>query len=160
MEEEIPNFDFGLDLFSDRSDDDLLQDEQLQVEENIDEIGRFAVLQDNELNDILSGAEAKSTKKNTKWVIKTIEGKQKDSQFVFNKCLIVQFTSFALGLQIGVASAKLQSHCYKCLQQSWMTLSGDFTPRLATRTKKSTADRLFWVSGMLLRGILRHTASI
>ena len=36
---------------------------------------RFALLRDEELTTIISSTEAKGTKKNTKWIIATIEGK-------------------------------------------------------------------------------------
>ena len=41
---------------------------------------RFALLADEDLTTILSYAEAKGAKKNTKWIVGTIEGK-----YIFNK---------------------------------------------------------------------------
>ena len=39
------------------------------------ENARFALLTDEDLTTIISSAEAKGTKKNTKWIVATIEGK-------------------------------------------------------------------------------------
>ena len=44
------------------------------------ENARFALLTDEDLTTILSSAEAKGTKKNTKWIVGTIEGK-----YIFKK---------------------------------------------------------------------------
>ena len=44
------------------------------------ENARFAFLADEDLTTILSNVEAKRTKKNTKWIVGTIEGK-----YIFNK---------------------------------------------------------------------------
>ena len=43
------------------------------------EHSRFAALNDSELQEIVADAEAKGTKRNTKWVVKTFEGKYKNT---------------------------------------------------------------------------------
>ena len=47
----------------------------MEGQEKTGENPRFVALQESDLREIVAGAEAKSTKKNTKRVIKTIKGK-------------------------------------------------------------------------------------
>ena len=85
----FPNFDLG-DLPNFESNFDLTDEELTNyvqaAEEDIDnnnkkpaakecENARFALLSDEDLTSIISSAEAKGTKKNTKWIVSTIEGK-------------------------------------------------------------------------------------
>ena len=79
----LPNF--SLDIWQDISDEELLQQvKEMEGPEKTGENPRFAVLQESDLREIVSGAEAKSTKRNTKWVIKTIEGKFNIQKNVLN----------------------------------------------------------------------------
>ena len=48
-----------------------------QFEEKEKENSRFAALNDSELQENVADAEARGTKRNTKWVVKTFEGKYK-----------------------------------------------------------------------------------
>ena len=75
MESEIlPNF--SLDVLQDISDEQLLQHvHEMEGQQKTGENPCFVALQESDLREIVAGAEAKSTKRNTKWVIKTIEGK-------------------------------------------------------------------------------------
>ena len=56
------------------------------------ENARLALLTDEDLTTILSSAEAKGTKKNTKWTVGTIEGK-----YIFKKGKVI--TSFQMNVQ-------------------------------------------------------------
>ena len=85
----LPTFDFSfLDDFE-VSDEEMLNlvtagetPEEEQVTQNLTKIQnnaetretRFALLTEEDLTAIVSDAEAKGTKKNTKWIINTIEG--------------------------------------------------------------------------------------
>ena len=50
-----------------------------RFEEKEKKNSRFAALNDSELQEIVADAEAKGTKRNTKWVVKTFEGKYKNT---------------------------------------------------------------------------------
>ena len=129
MESEIlPNF--SLDVFQDISDEQLLQQiHKMEGQQKTGDNPRFVALQESDLREIVAGAEAKSTKRNTKWVIKTIEGKigkerpellifwiklniaiTKKSRWTKAKNIVLMFGSHTTKwLQIGVVSVKSQS---------------------------------------------------
>ena len=62
-EEEIPTFDFGLDLF-----------EEEAATEPVPKKQRFVSLQENELDSLVDGAQAKSTKYATKYAVSVFKG--------------------------------------------------------------------------------------
>ena len=83
---DLINFDSVLPDWMDITDDELIahaetaEKTQEHVENNNkaakeSEKPRFAILTDEDLTTIISSAEAKGTKKNTKWIVNTIEGK-------------------------------------------------------------------------------------
>ena len=72
--EDFPNF--AIDI----SDENLVYQAE-EIEKQVAEKSRFVILQDDDLKELVASAEAKGTKRNTKWVIKTIEGSYK-SQLV------------------------------------------------------------------------------
>ena len=49
-------------------------EQKIKLEE-IEEKIRFVALTDEELTDIIGSAQAKGTKRNTKWIVNTVEGK-------------------------------------------------------------------------------------
>ena len=74
---------FNLDFFNANTlnDDELLNEvekiESVQPEVNPDSAksaARFATLNEKDLGEIVTNAEAKGTKRNTKWIVSTIEG--------------------------------------------------------------------------------------
>lgn len=74
--EENPNFDIEdfYCLVPDWvNDDDLMK--ELEKLENPTLAERYVSLTDKQLDEIVCDAEAKGTKRNTKWIVKTIEGK-------------------------------------------------------------------------------------
>ena len=76
MEQDIfPNFEVNLEesLFSEIEDQELV----VEVEKLENEAGlssRFRLCEEVDLNQLVENADAKGTKRNTKWVIKLIEG--------------------------------------------------------------------------------------
>ena len=64
MDDEIPNFDFGLDL-------DMLEPEPKKIKT---EEPRFASLSDKQLDDLIEGAQSKSTKYATKFAVSVFKG--------------------------------------------------------------------------------------
>ena len=50
---------------------------------------RFASLKDEELVSIISNAQASGTKKTTKWVVKTFEGKPKHLTIIFKTKIFI-----------------------------------------------------------------------
>ena len=86
MDKEEPNFNIWGEIF----DSELVLEAAKveQIYEKQQEKRRFAQLENDDLQQLVAGAEAKSTQKNTKWAIKTIQGnftKQKLSTFLFHK---------------------------------------------------------------------------
>jgi len=73
-----PNFDIDFEELI--SDEELLAQaervENTQEKEQNKTKFRFAELGDNDLCNIVASAEAKGTKKNTRWAMKTVEGKK------------------------------------------------------------------------------------
>ena len=67
-------FDEDISNLSDVTDEELLQqaDEAEEAEFNKE---RFTLLSEEELDNLISSAEAKGTKRATKWIVKVIEGK-------------------------------------------------------------------------------------
>ena len=61
MNEDFPNFNFGLDEY--------LKQKRQKTEET-----RFAQLPDDELDDIVEGAQAKSTKQATNYAVSVFKG--------------------------------------------------------------------------------------
>lgn len=95
---DLPNFELGdLKMFDSVSPDwmDITDDELISHVETVEKTlenrvennnkaakesekpdrDRFVLLTDEDLTTIISSAEAKGTKKNTKWIVSTIEGK-------------------------------------------------------------------------------------
>ena len=86
MDKEEPNFNIWGEIF----DSELVLEAAKveQIYEKQQEKRRFAQLENDDLQQLVAGAEAKSTQKNTKWAIKTIQRnftKQKLSTFLFHK---------------------------------------------------------------------------
>ena len=86
MDKEEPNFNIWGEIF----DSELVLEAAKveQIYEKQQEKRRFAQLENDDLQQQVAGAEAKSTQKNTKWAIKTIQGNfktQKLSTFLFHK---------------------------------------------------------------------------
>ena len=82
--EEFPTFEFQNLLENDDfipewsvSDEELIRlaDISERQSETAKKQSRFVKLSDKDLTDIVSSAEANGTKRNTKWIINTIEGK-------------------------------------------------------------------------------------
>ena len=91
----FPNFDIFRDFMTEDDitniSDDISDEEIISCMETIEkeqdppkcrpqtskkpENARFALLTDEDLTTIITSAEAKGTKKNTKWIVSTIEGK-------------------------------------------------------------------------------------
>ena len=69
----IPNFDFDFDDIL--TDEDLVSEVPKVEEDEEKKKSRFASFSDKDLTGIISNAEAKGTKKNPTWVLKTIRGK-------------------------------------------------------------------------------------
>ena len=72
FEEDISNL-------SDVTDEELLQQteeaEQAEEAENNEVPVRFTLMSEQDLDDLISSAEAKGTKRATKWIVKVIKGK-------------------------------------------------------------------------------------
>jgi len=68
---------FQVDFLQDISDDKLCSSlEEFEAEQNAnDSAVRFAILNDDELHEIVRNSESKGTKKNTRWCVKMFEGK-------------------------------------------------------------------------------------
>ena len=86
MDKEEPNCN----TWGEISDSELVLEaaKREQNTKNNKEKRRFAQLENDDLQQLVAGAEAKSTQKNTKWAIKTIQGNfttQKLSTFLFHK---------------------------------------------------------------------------
>ena len=75
MESEIlPNF--SLDVLQDISDEQLLQHvHEMEGQQKTGENPRFVALQESDLREIVAGAEAKSTKRNTSGLLKQLKVK-------------------------------------------------------------------------------------
>ena len=100
-----------------------------QFEEKEKENSRFAALNDSELQEIVADAEIKGTKTNTKWFVKTFEGKYKNiakhTYFLkyyntFN-CVHIQklYSTFTLLFLLFLftdwcRNRRVANRCYKC----------------------------------------------
>ncbi|XP_031566888.1 uncharacterized protein LOC116301864 [Actinia tenebrosa] len=68
--EEEPNFEFNL---ADSLADEYLVLEAEKIEEDVKNSSRFASCEEKDLNELVSSANAKGTKRNTKWVLKLLQ---------------------------------------------------------------------------------------
>ena len=88
MDIDLPNFEldeikedsFWPDWMDDIPDDQLIHEaetaeQEIEYKAKERETSRFATLTDDDLTRIISNAEAKGTKKNTKWIVNLIQGK-------------------------------------------------------------------------------------
>ena len=74
--EDFPNFDLNLgeSFFSEKEDEELVLEVE-KLEQETEKSTRFRRYEESDLNQLVVNADAKGTKRNTKWVIKLLEGK-------------------------------------------------------------------------------------